>query len=117
MVVPWCTVKVCGMRDYTVQACTKLPGNSGDCTTTTGLIRVKFAERSFMWDTLFHEVAHAAWDACGLKDTLRRKWGKFLTEDQLNDLEEDIQVAQTPALLSTLMQAGWLTLPEPPERT
>lgn len=105
------------MRDYRVDACTRITGgNSGDCTATTGVIRVRFAERTHMLDTLFHEVAHAVWDACGLKDILRRKWSKVLTEDQLNDLEEDIQVAQTPALLATLTQAGWLTLPEPPSK-
>ncbi len=118
MVKQWRLVKVCGMRDYRIDACSLVPGgNTGDCTATTGVIRVKFAEPTHMLDTLFHELTHAVWDASGLKDILRRKWSKLLTAEQLQDLEEDILVAQTPGLVATLTQAGWLSLPAPPEKT
>jgi hypothetical protein len=114
--VAWCSVKVCGVRDYQVDACSSVPGgNSGDCTYRTGRIRVRFAERTNMEDTLFHEVTHAVWDASGLKDMLRRRLSPIMTAAQIADLEEDILVMQTPGLLGTLKTAGWLKLPRPPK--
>ncbi len=115
MVVHWVTITVCGFRDLRVVAVDRMSG-AGDYMERTGLIRVKFSERTYMEDTLFHEVTHAAWDACGLGMMLHRKWGHLLTMAQLDDLEEDILVLQTPALLGTLKQAGWLTMPSPPSR-
>ena len=116
VVKSWVTVKVCGVREYQVTACSNVPGgNSGDCTYRTGVIRVRFAERTHMEDTLFHEITHAVWDASGLKDMLRRRLSAVLTPGQISDLEEDILVTQTPGLLATLKTAGWLRLPKPPK--
>lgn len=114
----WCTIQVCGSRNYTVEAVSRIPGSdlTGDCTYTKGKIRVLFAEESHMEDTLLHEITHAVWDACGLRDTLRRRLGHVLTPSQIDDLEEDIMVAQTPGLLATLKLAGWLTLPAAPTK-
>ena len=57
MVKPWCKIKICGYRDCTVQAATTLPeGNAGEYSYRRGLIRVMFAERTYMLDTLLHEV-------------------------------------------------------------
>lgn len=116
---PWCKVLVCGAREFSVSAVRSVAssgGNVGDVRYELGSIRVKFAERTHMEDTLFHELTHAVWESCGLKDTLRRRWASKLSESELSDLEEDILVAQTPGLLATLKQAGWLRLPPPPER-
>lgn len=117
MVVHWVNIVVCGYRNFTVNACDKIPGgNLGDCTHDTGIVRVRFAETTYMQDTLLHEVTHAVWDASGLKALLRSKWGKVLSDTQLVELEEDVIVGQTPGLLATLNQAGWLTLPLPPPK-
>lgn len=115
MVVRWLTIRVCAFRDLEVTAVDRMSG-AGDYTQHSGRIRVKFAETSYMEDTLFHEVTHAVWDACGLGMMLERKWGHLLTKAQLTDLEEDVIVLQTPGLLGTLKQAGWLTMPVPPSK-
>lgn len=117
MVVRWCNVVVCGFRNYTVDACSSVPGGLvGDQRREPSAIRVKFAETSFMQDTLLHEITHAVWDACGLIRLLHSKYGHLLTAQQLEDLEEDIMCLQTPGLISTLTQAGWLKLPKPPKK-
>lgn len=117
MVIRWCNVVVCGFRNYTVDACSSVPGGLvGDQRREPSAIRVKFAESSFMQDTLLHEITHAVWDASGLGRILRSKYGAFLSDQQLEDLEEDIICLQTPGLIATLTQAGWLTLPAPPEK-
>lgn len=115
--VHWVTVLVCGHREVTINAHASLPsGLAGDYTFKTGVIRVRFAEKTYMEDSLFHEITHAVWDASGLRDMLRRKLRHVLTDAQIEDLEEDVMVHQTPGLLSTLKQAGWLTMPPPPSK-
>jgi len=91
-------------------------GCSGDMDPGPGVIRVKFAEATYMEETLLHEITHAVWGNSGLGVMLIRKWGHLLTESQLADLEEDIITLQTPGLIATLKQAGWLTMPSPPSK-
>lgn len=89
--------------------------SDGENLPSKGKIHVRWVRSAhYMWDSLIHELVHATFTNSGLGDVLKRKLN--LTHEQWVEVEEDIARVFTPALLSTLRRAGWLTLPQPPPK-
>lgn len=106
------SIDVCGQR-YAIEIYTVLE-SQGECDYEAATIRLRRQAPDRMADTLIHEVLHAILDAAGIGWTMR---GRFkLSKRAYDKFEEDFVRMMTPALLSTLRNAGWLRLPRHPSR-
>lgn len=108
-------VDVCGQR-YRIEVFDDLGENEGECDHVAGVIRIKRQAHDRMADTLLHElITHAAWDASGLKWMLVQAFQ--VPKKKMDAIEEMLARISSPAMLSTLRNAGWLRLPPVPPPT